>query len=157
MVVWIEIFPTLILMIRIRTANSHSYIVSTSTLCRLLIHIDRKITKFFKCVICSSGDAAAIVNSELFFEQFKVTQTLFNIFEEEYRLFPIKVLCPFSKSFIFKMKFFAILAAMIGVCVAFTAATPGGGLICCPDPPLNPKFGHGPACRKCDKTMDPSE
>lgn len=37
------------------------------------------------------------------------------------------------------MKIFAILA-IISVCVAFTAA------LMCPDPPLNPKFGHGPAC-----------
>lgn len=53
------------------------------------------------------------------------------------------------------MKVFTILATIIGICVAI-AASSEVKLPCCPDPPLDPRFGPGPACRKCVKSSKPT-
>lgn len=76
------------------------------------------------------------------------------------------------------MKAFAILATFVSVCVAFTAAFyccpdpplpiglgpscvqckkhPSDPKMCCPVPPMNPRFGHGPACKLCDESSYPA-
>ena len=47
------------------------------------------------------------------------------------------------------MKVFAILVAIIGICVTFAAAAPQAELACCP---TTSNDGIGPVCKKCDTT-----
>lgn len=51
------------------------------------------------------------------------------------------------------MKVFTILATILGVCVAFAAATSQVELPCCPVPPI--KFGIGPVCTPCPQIRAP--